>query len=390
MQIAVIALGILIVYRVQALIYRRLWNKKLNVTIQFQKARVTEGEFVILEEILENRKWLPLPVVFLQFKMSKAFRVPGERSKTSDDRYSRKELMSVMMNQRLKRKVEVCCTRRGRYAIERASIIAQSLFLDEQYTQELECGGRLTVYPRTVDAKRFELLLQSISGGEVLRPFMQEDPFMNRGVREYQIYDSMKGINWNATARTGSMKVNLLETVSSRQAFVFLNIQKESLAVHNEVIEESIRLAKTFCVMFSKKGMKSCLYTNGTDGKNPEAICVEQGIGAEYISKVNEALTQIFVDENGNILTHGREQELDFVSLYGEAMEHASEEGQVVLISGNQQESVLRLLKKLHRCGRQFLWLVPAESQTFYKEDGELKGHMRLWRLNFEGAGKRD
>lgn len=385
-----IVLSIFILYRIQAIVYRQIWNKKLQVLIQFQKTRVTEGESVMLEEILENRKWLPLPTVFLQFKLSKYFQVLGEPALVTEDRYHRKELMSVMMNQRLCRKVEVLCTKRGKYSIERASIVAQSLFLDETYTLELECNSKLTVYPRMVDARRFDQLIRSISGGQMMCSFMQEDPFLIRGVREYQIYDNIKSINWNATARTGNLKVNLLETVSNRFSYVFLNVQKESLAVPNEVVEESIRLAKTFCALFSKKGVKSQLYTNGSNGEEQQPICVERGLGVEYMSKINEALTRIFVDENGNRITHGHEQELDFVKLYSDVMEEAAKEGLVVIISNNQEPAIRKLLKKLHREGRQFLWIVPVKTMADYKEDQELKGHMRIWRLNFEGVREQE
>lgn len=370
------------------MVYARLWSRRLDIRIQFQKRQVTEGETVILEEMLENRKYLPLPIVFLQFKLSRYFHVNGEPEAVTQDRYTRNEWMSVLMNQRLTRKVEMVCTRRGNYDIERVSVTARSLFLNEVYVQELDCESHLTVYPRMVDARGFERLLKNINGNQMIVPFMQEDPFLLRGIREYQIYDNMKLINWNATARTGGLKVNLLETVSNRKISVFLNMQKESLAVHNEILEESIRLAKTFCALFSKKGIKSQLYTNGTDGKCMEPICVPEGVGPGYMDQVNESLTRIFLDENGNILTHGREQEVDFVEMYSGLLEESVQREGVVLISGNQDEKILQMLKKLHRKGRQFLWIVPVESAVSYKKDSELKDHMCLWRLNYEGAGE--
>lgn len=386
MQIAIIAICIFLLFRIQAIVYRKLWDWRLNVQVRFQQERVTEGEIFVLEEVLENRKWLPLPVIFLQFKLSKHFQVVGEKPNLGEDRYSRNELLSVMMNQRYKRKLEVICRKRGQYRVERASLVSKSLFLDEEYNKSFQCDGKITVYPRMVDTRRFEDMLQSTNGGQVLKPFSQEDPFLIRGIREYEIYDSMRSINWKATARTGSLKVNLVDTVTSRQAFVFLNIQKESLAVHNEVLEESIRLAKTFCGMFSKKGMKSALYTNGTNGESMDAICVKKGVGPEYMNRVNEALTQIFIDETGNIVSHGREEEFDFVENYASMMENCAPQGQLVLISNNQHPSLIKSLQKLHRQGQQFLWVIPVANMQDYKDVPELKGHMRIWRMNFEGA----
>lgn len=388
MQIAIIAVCILVLFRIQAIIYRLKWNSNLYVDVRFEKSQVTEGEPVMVEELFENRKWLPLPVVFLQFKLSKHFQVAGERCKKGEDRYSRNELLSVMMNQRFRRRIEVVCHKRGIYDIERASVVAKSLLLDEEYMDTFQCDSRLKVYPRMVDAGRFENMLRSSAGGQVTQPFMQEDPFLLQGIRDYQIYDHMKSINWKATARTGSMKVNVVETVSSRDAYVFLNMQKESLAVSNEVLEESIRLAKTFCAMFSQKGVKSSLYTNGTNGENMEPVCVRHGIGAEYMSRVNEALTQIYVDETGNHISHGRDQEVDFVEKYASTIEKCAQDGRVVILSNCQDAAMVEMLSNLHRKGLKFLWIVPVGRSGEYKTIHLLREHMRMWRLEFEGANK--
>lgn len=389
MQILAIVMSVFLLYRVQALIYHRVWDRRLKADIRFVKEKVTQGDTVELEEVLENRKWLPLPAVFLTFKLSKYFKETREGSSLSNDRYTRNDLLSVMMFQRRKRCIQLVCTRRGMYRIEQATLQAQSLFLDEKYIKPVSCESCLTVYPGYVDAKRFAQFVETVYGSQMMYPFMQEDPFLHRGVREYQVYDSIRNVNWNATARTGSMKVNLLETMTNQQVSIYLNVQKESLSVHNEVLEESIRLAKTFCAFFSQKGIKSALYTNGTGEGDKEPVCVEKrGAGTAYMGQVNEALTRIFLDETGNIVKYGREQELDFVSLYKEQLKKDSEESQVFLISGDQNDRIVQLMKELSRQGRSFLWVVPVDyTASFHMEPGLVK-HTKLWRLNFEGASR--
>lgn len=389
MQIAAIVISVFILYRVQALIYQRIWDRQLKADVSFVKEKVTEGETVELEEVLENRKWLPLPVVFLTFKMSKYFKDAQENAVLSNDRYTRNELLSVMMFQRRKRRIELVCTRRGKYKIEQATLQAQSLFLDEKYIKNISCESCLTVYPGYVDAKRFVQLIENVYGSQAMRPFMQEDPFLHRGVREYQVYDSMRNINWNATAKTGSMKVNLLETLTNQQVSVYLNMQKESLSVHNEVLEESIRLAKTFCAFFSRKGIKSALYTNGCCEGDDEPVCVKKrDAGIAYMGQVNEALTRIVLDETGNVVKYGREQELDFVSLYQEQIKEDSKDSQILLISCDQNARIMQLMKELFRQRKSFLWVVPVDYTSSFHAWPELREHMKIWRLNFEGASR--
>lgn len=389
MQIGAIAISIYLLYRLQAYIYSRFWNQKLKVSIGFEEKQVTEGETAVIEETLENRKWLPLPVVFLAFKISKYFVIPGESRGQAEDRYTSNELMSVMMNQRLRRRVEVLCTKRGVYNVEQASVTAKSLFLDEIYIEQVTCDSEITVYPRMADAKRFQNLIQGAYGSQMLKKYMQEDPFLHRGVREYQSYDTMKGINWNATARTGNMKVNVLEHTANQDAVIYLNMQKESMSVHNEVLEEGIRLAKSFCALFSKQGIKSALYTNGTDGKNITPLNVEKsGIGLEYMSRVNEVLTHIHLDETGNVLVHGRNEELDFLELYGNRMERDAGNGVVILISNDQSVRLVKTMKQIRKSGGSFLWIVPVDTATSYREDPVLCDQMRCWRLHYEGAAE--
>lgn len=387
MQIVAIVISVFILYRVQAWIYHRMWDNRLKADVFFVREKVTEGEIVEVEEVLENRKWLPLPVVFFSFKMARHFRELHQKDAVSNDRYTRNELLSVMMFQRRRRRIELVCRKRGNYRIEQVALQAQSLFLDEKYVKELSCESRLTVYPRYVDAKRFLHLIENIYGNQMMCAFMQEDPFLHRGVREYQVYDSIRHINWTATAKTGSMKVNLLETMTNQQVSIYLNVQKESLSVHNEVLEESIRLAKTFCAFFSQRGIKSALYTNGTREGEKDPICVKKkDAGLVYMGKVNEALTNIFLDETGNVVTHGREQELDFTALYQKQIKEDANKSQILVISGDQNASMMRLMKELSRQGQNFLWIVPVDYTTSFHAEPALRKQMRIWRLNFEGA----
>ena len=77
---------------------------------------------------------------------------------------------------------------------------------------------------------------------------------------------------------------------------------------------------------------------------------------------------------------------MDFVENYAEIIEKSVAEGQVVIISNNQDHSMVKMLCKLHRQGHHFLWIVPVANTQDYKVVPELKGYMRMWRMNFEAA----
>lgn len=383
-QLLIIALVAWGIYCLQRMVYNARWNQNLDVHITFEKEQVMEREHTYLTEEVVNDKWLPLPMLFLKFKLKRCFHFKGEQPVVQDDCATRNDLLHVMMKQCLRRRIEVWCDRRGRYTIGQVSVLSKSLFLDADYLEERTCDSTITVYPRFVDAKRFMRMIDGALGEQLLRASMQEDPFLKRGIREYQIYDQPRSINWTATARSGAMKVNLLETTQNQKGYVFLNMHPHSLSVAEEVMEEGIRLAKSLCYLFSQRGIASGLWTNGTNGRSIDPICVEGNrVGVKYLSEVDEALTSI-VSESGQSRIDGRDCERSFIGLFQDKMEQMSQEGMVVIISNEQDVEIQRFLRQLKDKGRHFLWIVPVANTTDFERIAALESHMYLWRLNYE------
>ena len=58
-----------------------------------------------------------------------------------------------------------------------------------------------------------------------MRRWIVDDPFMLAGVREYQYGDSMRDVNWKATAKTGNLQVNQRDFTADRRLMVYLNVE---------------------------------------------------------------------------------------------------------------------------------------------------------------------
>ena len=56
MLILSILLGCLVLYRLQALLYRKYWSRGFSVSVRYGKHQVTEGEKVCVCISVENRK----------------------------------------------------------------------------------------------------------------------------------------------------------------------------------------------------------------------------------------------------------------------------------------------------------------------------------------------
>ena len=60
-------------YFVQLLLYRRYWDRDLNISVDFAQSVVREGDGNELVEIISNDKRLPLPVLQVKFAITRSF-----------------------------------------------------------------------------------------------------------------------------------------------------------------------------------------------------------------------------------------------------------------------------------------------------------------------------
>ena len=71
----IIGIGIVayLLYTLQRLIYERLWDKDLKVSVSFKENGIAEGDTSEILEIIENRKKLPLTMLKVKFQTSSVF-----------------------------------------------------------------------------------------------------------------------------------------------------------------------------------------------------------------------------------------------------------------------------------------------------------------------------
>ncbi|MFZ7103018.1 MAG: DUF58 domain-containing protein [Peptococcaceae bacterium] len=127
----------------------------------------------------------------------------------------------------------------------------------------------LFVYPRT---KSMEDILDIVTFEENSREnnYGFEDRYQVQGVRDYQLKDSPKSINWYATARSGSLKTNMYQRTSSRHCLVVFDLSVGSqpsygydyTRLEDHLLEEAISLAAGIALFHLEQGVKTAFYTN--------------------------------------------------------------------------------------------------------------------------------
>ena len=293
MTILSMALGIIVLLWIQRAVYRRFWDNELDMQMRFSAEEAFEGDRLSLIEELTNAKPLPLPWVAAKFQISKNLLfLHRENSQVSDDFYQN-DLFSVNMFQRITRKLDFRCGRRGFYRIKSMTLASSNLFISDRLVKHLPCHAQLTVLPRTIAYEGMELLYRQIDGAVTVRRFTNPDPFDFRGIREYQPRDDFRSVNFKATAKAGALMVNIRSATASQELAIFLNLQSYSAYPSDDVFEESIRLAATAAGHFMAQGLAVSLVCNGLDVTTDRPLYIPAGVGQGHWRTMMRGLARI-------------------------------------------------------------------------------------------------
>lgn len=279
-------LGAALLFAAQRGLISRLWDKGLRVRVRFRDPCITDGEDAVLLEQTDNRKLLPLPLVRYHYELCRNF----EQLQTADARPLQISCRLALPTMRSVRNQTVLpALRRGVYTVNGLELATQDLFFSRKLRKPQPCLARLTVYPKKLDASSPQLPYRQLLGAVLTRHSTLEDPFELRGIRPYEIYDSMRSINWKATARTGELKVNLHDRTTDEAIFLILDAEHGTLAQR----ETGISLASTLASLFLARGVNVALCANSRSCLGGQEIRVPTGSGSSHLRVIDESLAQI-------------------------------------------------------------------------------------------------
>ena len=303
MEILFIIAGAVLLYLLQNWIYKKFWDKGLAVHLRFQDATCTEGEKSCLTEVITNRNWLPLPVLRVRFKSSKYLRFAGDENVSVSDASYKNDVFSVLFYQRITRKMEFDCLRRGLYTVDKINVVSYNLFMSSPIVRDIPCDASFLAYPKGVDVSRLTVPFHKMLGSILTKQFSMEDPFEFRAIREYSKSDPMRSINWKASAKTGALKVNVHNYTSQQDVCILLNLQADQSFTDDSLFEEAIRLANSFTTLFVNAGVPVSILSNGTDVVSGEPCRIASGSGQNHCIAVKTALARICYQNAGEFST---------------------------------------------------------------------------------------
>ncbi len=285
--------SIAIVYAIYNFIYKKYWRKNLSVDLNFERNVCICGEENSLFEVVENLKALPISILRVRFYVSKYLDFGDGQNVSVSDKSYKNDIFSVLFFQRIKRKIDFTCRRRGFYNIDKIDIVSYNLFLKTPLVDEKKCNISLTVLPKFAPQKKLDAAFRSIYGQVVTTKAQVTDPFEFKGIRPYETFDSIRDINWKASAKSDELMVNVTGYTSGVEAVVILNTEPDTKFIDDRITEQCISICAGLCAKLIKSQIPTSLITNGTDCINGGSVKIESASGEGHIKTIRTALARL-------------------------------------------------------------------------------------------------
>ncbi|OPJ55395.1 DUF58 domain-containing protein [Alkalithermobacter paradoxus] len=269
-------IAIFVFVYLQKHLYSKYIFKNVHIDRKFKEYAVFAGECVTYEFSIKNNKILPITYIKSEEKLFENIEFEN--------------IFSIMPFENVKRKYTIQSVKRGYYELSQGvKLTSSDLFGSEEYTSTINSHGKLTVYPKIIDIKNKIASLNTLQGDSVVKRWIIDDPMMISGIRDYTNTDSLKRINWKATAKTQELKVNTYEYTCDKKIMLIYNLDIHEYLITDEDIkniESGIELAASICVDLINEGIPVGFTTNALCKGNEEYTFVEPSASQNQISQI--------------------------------------------------------------------------------------------------------
>ena len=156
MKLLLIFLAGAAVFHLQRLLYKRIWDRGLEVRVSFSDAFIYEGQAAKITEEVVNDKGFPLPALEIRFALDRNLvylRESAENASLSDKNY-RRDVFSLFSRQKKIRTFALSCEKRGYYRIDEAELVGYDYFFQKKYYETKPQHTAIYVYPHLADVRR--------------------------------------------------------------------------------------------------------------------------------------------------------------------------------------------------------------------------------------------
>lgn len=204
------------------------------------------------------------------------------------------QTISVRWYERLRRHYRVRCVARGLHRFGPVELEAGDPFGIAGVSRTLEARQEVAVLPRVLDVPGFDLLTGAPLVEEIVAHSLAHDPTALRGMRAYQPGDSLRAINWRATARWGTLFTNELDPAALAAVRLLLDVSalhKVWEGIDPDRMELLCVVAASLAAAFAAHGFGVGLAANARLARDWRTVDIEPAEGA--LPEVLETLARV-------------------------------------------------------------------------------------------------
>lgn len=281
------------VYWLQAYLYKRYWDEKLYLQLSFSRQEVCAGEELELIEEVKNEKRMPLSILLMKFSCPRCFHFFDDEHVTVTDSCYRNDTFFVNGYQRITKKLPFVATQRGYYTIRHINLLTRDYFLTKQHAKLIESRPALSVMPKPYCDVELDRLYNHLLGEMINQSSLIDNPYAFCGIRDYTNRDSIRLINWKATAHTNQLMVNVYEHTSAQQIKILLNLSDMPDSSTDDLNERAISIVSACVHRFIGEQVSVAFASNGQDVVTGECDAIAAGGDAAHILTIDRCLARI-------------------------------------------------------------------------------------------------
>ncbi len=237
-----------------------IWSRRTLSAVAYQRnfpRRAFFGDDVLVRVEVSNRGMLP--VVWLRIQES----VPVDLSIQKN----LKQVISLGPHGKKEFEYTLRARKRGYYHIGPLFISSGDMLGFSREQQREGSPDSLIIYPRIEMLSDLKLPSRSPMGTLRHTQPIFEDPTRIQSKRDYVAGDSLRRVDWKATAATGRMQVKQFEPSIALETVVFLNLNNDEYDMRSRIdsTELAIVVAASICNWVIGKKQSAGLCTNGVD-----------------------------------------------------------------------------------------------------------------------------
>lgn len=341
----------------------RWWSGRALRGVEFKRqhaARAFPGEEVPVQVTVVNRGWLPVPWLRLTDKLPIELAAPG----------TFKRAISLGPHEEKRFEYILQPHKRGYYTLGPLSAVSSDLFgLGSEQHLEGELD-HLIIYPKIYLLPRLRLSSRSPMGSLRHHQPIFEDPSRVIGKRDYIVGDSLRRVDWKASASIGKLQVKQLEPSIALETAIFLNLNSAEYDIRHrfDAPEVAIVIAASIANRVASQKQAVGLNTNGLDPLADGQRCrpLPPRVGQSHLMNILDLLARVEVAET-----------IPFIEMIHQEAVELPWGTTVVLVTGSADEALFDQLFQLRRAGMQVCLFLAG--QVFNpKRIREMAGHFRI------------